>query len=165
MKGLILSGGKERACPITCSAPSSWCRYNKPVLSASSSPSAMRDRRYRHRRGRYRPGDRATPWATALGRQHHLHPQEQPWPGPRRQDQQGFSGQRPICHSADNVIEGGISGLIGELENKTANCQIVLTAVENPSHYGVAELDLRRRGSWKAPPAAQQPGPGGYLHV
>jgi glucose-1-phosphate thymidylyltransferase len=44
------------------------------------------------------------------------------------------------------VIQGGISGLIREFEGSGSNCQIVLTAVENPSRYGVAELepDTRR---------------------
>jgi glucose-1-phosphate thymidylyltransferase len=46
-----------------------------------------------------------------------------------------------VMFLGDNVIEGGISGLISEFEDSDYNCQIVLTPVENPSRYGVAELD------------------------
>jgi glucose-1-phosphate thymidylyltransferase len=46
-----------------------------------------------------------------------------------------------VMFLGDNVIEGGISGLIREFESSDYNCQIVLTPVEQPSRYGVAELD------------------------
>jgi glucose-1-phosphate thymidylyltransferase len=46
-----------------------------------------------------------------------------------------------VMFLGDNVIEGGISGLISQFEASGYNCQIVLTAVENPSQYGVADLD------------------------
>jgi glucose-1-phosphate thymidylyltransferase len=46
-----------------------------------------------------------------------------------------------VMFLGDNVIEGGISGLISEFDSSEYNCQIVLTPVENPSRYGVAELD------------------------
>jgi glucose-1-phosphate thymidylyltransferase len=46
-----------------------------------------------------------------------------------------------VMFLGDNVIEGGISGLIREFETSDYNCQIVLTPVEQPSRYGVAELD------------------------
>jgi glucose-1-phosphate thymidylyltransferase len=45
----------------------------------------------------------------------------------------------------DNVIQGGISGLISEFKHSDFDCQIVLTPVENPSRYGVAELDPETR--------------------
>jgi glucose-1-phosphate thymidylyltransferase len=48
---------------------------------------------------------------------------------------------RFVMFLGDNVIQGGISGLIREFETSHYNCQIVLTAVDNPSSYGVAELD------------------------
>jgi len=48
---------------------------------------------------------------------------------------------RFVMFLGDNVIQGGISGLIREFETSQYNCQIVLTAVDNPSSYGVAELD------------------------
>jgi len=46
-----------------------------------------------------------------------------------------------VMFLGDNVIEGGISQLIGQFESSAHNCQIVLTPVENPSQYGVADLD------------------------
>jgi glucose-1-phosphate thymidylyltransferase len=46
-----------------------------------------------------------------------------------------------VMFLGDNVIEGGISGLISQFEASGYNSQIVLTAVENPSQYGVADLD------------------------
>ncbi len=50
-----------------------------------------------------------------------------------------------VMFLGDNVIEGGISGLISQFEASDYNCQIVLTPVENPSQYGVAELDQDTR--------------------
>ena len=49
--------------------------------------------------------------------------------------------ERFVMFLGDNVIEGGISGLISEFRDSDYDCQIVLTPVENPSRYGVAELD------------------------
>jgi glucose-1-phosphate thymidylyltransferase len=40
----------------------------------------------------------------------------------------------------DNVIQGGISDLIRHFETSDWDSQVVLTAVEEPQHYGVAEL-------------------------
>jgi glucose-1-phosphate thymidylyltransferase len=48
---------------------------------------------------------------------------------------------RFVMFLGDNVIEGGISGLISEFRHSDYDSQIVLTPVENPSRYGVAELD------------------------
>jgi glucose-1-phosphate thymidylyltransferase len=48
---------------------------------------------------------------------------------------------RFVMFLGDNVIEGGISGLISQFETSGYNCQIVLTPVDNPSQYGVADLD------------------------
>jgi glucose-1-phosphate thymidylyltransferase len=48
---------------------------------------------------------------------------------------------RFVMFLGDNVIEGGISGLISEFRDSDFDCQIVLTPVDNPSRYGVAELD------------------------
>ncbi|RME85200.1 MAG: glucose-1-phosphate thymidylyltransferase [Caldilineae bacterium] len=52
--------------------------------------------------------------------------------------------ERFVMFLGDNVIEGGISNLIGEFEQADYNCQIVLTPVEEPQHYGVAELNPDR---------------------
>ena len=40
----------------------------------------------------------------------------------------------------DNVIEGGISSLISQFAQSEYNSQIVLTRVDDPRQYGVAEL-------------------------
>ena len=48
---------------------------------------------------------------------------------------------RFVMFLGDNVIEGGISNLIREFENSDYNAQIVLTPVDEPQHYGVAELN------------------------
>jgi len=101
-----------------------------------------------HRGGRHGKGDQrdGRPWKT-VGRQDHLHSAEGAiGPCPRRQDQPGYLGDdRFVMFLGDNVIQGGISGLIREFETSQYNCQIVLTAVDNPSSYGVAELDPETR--------------------
>jgi len=54
---------------------------------------------------------------------------------------EGFLGQeRFVMFLGDNVIQGGISGLIRQFENSDCNAQIVLTKVANPQQYGVAVL-------------------------
>lgn len=45
-----------------------------------------------------------------------------------------------VMFLGDNVIQGGIDTLIREFEAKAYNAQVVLTAVDEPQHYGVAEL-------------------------
>ena len=59
---------------------------------------------------------------------------------------QDFLGdERFVMFLGDNVIEGGISGLIRQFANSEWNSQIVLTEVEEPQQYGVAELDDQDR--------------------
>ena len=48
---------------------------------------------------------------------------------------------RFVMFLGDNVIQGGISTLISEFANSDYDCQIVLTHVDMPEQYGVAELD------------------------
>lgn len=48
---------------------------------------------------------------------------------------------RFVMFLGDNVIQGGISGLIAEFAHSHWNSQIVLTRVEHPEQYGVAELN------------------------
>jgi glucose-1-phosphate thymidylyltransferase len=49
---------------------------------------------------------------------------------------------RFVMFLGDNVIQGGISPLIADFANHAEwNSQIVLTAVEHPEQYGVAELN------------------------
>ncbi len=53
--------------------------------------------------------------------------------------------ERFVMFLGDNVIQGGISSLIRQFAESDWNCQIVLTEVEEPQHYGVAELDSEGR--------------------
>jgi glucose-1-phosphate thymidylyltransferase len=52
-----------------------------------------------------------------------------------------LENDRFVMFLGDNVIEGGISSLIREFRTSDHNSQIVLTRVEEPQHYGVAELN------------------------
>ncbi len=47
---------------------------------------------------------------------------------------------RFVMFLGDNVIEGGISPLIAQFAQSDWNSQIVLTRIEHPEQYGVAEL-------------------------
>ncbi len=47
---------------------------------------------------------------------------------------------RFVMFLGDNVIQGGIASLIRQFAASDWNCQIVLTPVAEPQHYGVAEL-------------------------
>ena len=59
---------------------------------------------------------------------------------------QDFLGDdRFVMFLGDNVIQGGISPLISQFAGSDWNSQIVLTEVEEPQHYGVAELDDQGR--------------------
>lgn len=48
---------------------------------------------------------------------------------------------RFVMFLGDNVIEGGISPLIRQFADSAWNSQIVLTRIEHPEQYGVAELN------------------------
>jgi glucose-1-phosphate thymidylyltransferase len=60
---------------------------------------------------------------------------------------QDFLGEdRFVMFLGDNVIQGGISTLIADFANHSEwNSQVVLTAVEHPEQYGVAELNEQGR--------------------
>ncbi len=59
---------------------------------------------------------------------------------------QDFIGDdRFVMFLGDNVIEGGISPLIEQFADSDWNSQVVLTEVDEPQHFGVAELDGDRR--------------------
>jgi len=49
--------------------------------------------------------------------------------------------ERFVVFLGDNVIQGGISELVRQFQASDWNAQIVLTRVEHPEQYGVAELD------------------------
>lgn len=54
---------------------------------------------------------------------------------------QPFIGdERFVMFLGDNVIQGGISGLIRQFATSDWNSQIVLTRIEHPEQYGVAEV-------------------------
>lgn len=53
--------------------------------------------------------------------------------------------ERFVMFLGDNVIQGGISPLISQFADSEHDCQIVLTPVEMPEQYGVAELDGQGR--------------------
>ncbi len=48
--------------------------------------------------------------------------------------------ERFVMFLGDNVIQGGIAGLIEQFSSAECNSQIVLTRVEHPQQYGVAVL-------------------------
>jgi glucose-1-phosphate thymidylyltransferase len=59
---------------------------------------------------------------------------------------QNFLGDdRFVMFLGDNVIQGGISPLIAQFASSQYNAQIVLTRVEQPEQYGVAQLDQEGR--------------------
>jgi glucose-1-phosphate thymidylyltransferase len=52
-----------------------------------------------------------------------------------------FLGDEPfVMYLGDNFIVGGITELVSEFAAGTADAQILLTKVDNPSQFGVAEL-------------------------
>ncbi len=53
--------------------------------------------------------------------------------------------ERFVMFLGDNVIQGGISPLIAEFAESNYDSQIVLTHVDVPEQYGVAELDEQGR--------------------
>lgn len=46
-----------------------------------------------------------------------------------------------VMFLGDNVIEGGIGGLIRDFESQSYDAQVVLTPTEEPQNYGIAELE------------------------
>jgi glucose-1-phosphate thymidylyltransferase len=147
MKGLILSGGKgTRLYPITYTSAKQLVPVaNKPVLFRVIE--AIRDAGINDIG--IVVGDTADEIKEAVGTGRrwnveitYIHQAAPLGLAHAVKVSQDFLGNdRFVMFLGDNVIEGGISGLIGEFETSDYNCQIVLTPVENPSRYGVAELD------------------------
>ena len=55
---------------------------------------------------------------------------------------QDFLEDEPfVMFLGDNVLQGGITELVQQFQQSDWNSQIVLTRVEHPEHYGVAELN------------------------
>ena len=147
MKGLVLSGGKgTRLYPITYTSAKQLVPVaNKPVLFRVIE--AIRDAGIDDIG--IVVGDTADEIKEAVGTGRRWGVkiayirQEQPLGLAHavKVSQHYLGNDRFVMFLGDNVIEGGISGLIRQFENSNYNCQIVLTPVENPSQYGVAELD------------------------
>jgi glucose-1-phosphate thymidylyltransferase len=151
MKGLILSGGKgTRLYPITYNRAKQLVPVaNKPVLFRviEAIKAAGIDEigivigdtgdEIRQAVGRGRRWDvdiTYIPQEEPLGLAHAV------------KISQGFLGdERFVMFLGDNVIEGGISDLIRQFAASEWNSQIVLTEVDHPEHYGVADLDEKRR--------------------
>jgi glucose-1-phosphate thymidylyltransferase len=58
---------------------------------------------------------------------------------------EGFlSGARFVMYLGDNLLRDGIADLVGAFRDSDPDALILLTHVQNPSEYGVAELDGQR---------------------
>ncbi|HOU23536.1 MAG: Glucose-1-phosphate thymidylyltransferase 1 [Chloroflexi bacterium ADurb.Bin180] len=146
MKGLILSGGKgTRLYPLTYTCAKQLVPVaNKPVLfrvieaikeagiseigivvgdTAPDIREAVGDG------SRWEVAIRYIPQEAPLGLAHAV-----------KISQDFLGDDRFVMFLGDNVIQGGISGLIRQFESSDANSQIVLTRVANPQQYGVAVL-------------------------
>lgn len=147
MKGLILSGGKgTRLYPLTYTSAKQLIPVaNKPVLFRVIE--AIRDagitdigivvgdtaeeiERAVGRGGRWGVNITYIPQDAPLGLAHAV-----------KISHEFLGDDRFVMFLGDNVIEGGISPLIGEFAQSKFNAQIVLTRVDQPEQYGVAELD------------------------
>ncbi|MGD2206991.1 MAG: sugar phosphate nucleotidyltransferase, partial [Anaerolineae bacterium] len=147
MKGLVLSGGKgTRLYPITYTSAKQLVPVaNKPVLFRVIE--AIRDAGIEDIG--IVVGDTAPEIKEAVGKGRrwgvkitYIH-QDQPLGLAHavKVSQEYLGNDRFVMFLGDNVIEGGISELIRQFESSEYNCQIVLTPVEDPTQYGVAELE------------------------
>lgn len=147
MKGLILSGGKgTRLYPLTYTSAKQLIPVaNKPVLFRVIE--SIRDagiteigivigdtgeeiKRAVGRGGQWGVEITYIPQEAPLGLAHAV-----------KISQDFLGDERFVMFLGDNVIQGGISPLIAQFANSQYNSQIVLTRVEKPEQYGVAELD------------------------
>ena len=79
-----------------------------------------------------------------------------------------FLGQSPfVMYLGDNLLRDGITDLVEVFRRSEPDALILLTRVDDPSSYGVAELNGERvdppGGETEGP--AQRPGSGRRLHV
>ncbi|HHS97575.1 MAG TPA: glucose-1-phosphate thymidylyltransferase [Chloroflexi bacterium] len=147
MKGLILSGGKgTRLYPLTYTRAKQLIPVaNKPVLFRVIE--AIRDAGITDIG--IVVGDTAEEVKAAVGRGGrwgiqvtYIH-QEQPLGLAHAvKVSQDFLGDDPfVMFLGDNVIQGGITDLVRQFQESDWNAQIVLTRVDHPEQYGVAELN------------------------
>jgi glucose-1-phosphate thymidylyltransferase len=151
MKGLILSGGAgTRLWPLTFTSAKQLIPVaNKPVLFRAIE--AIRDagitdigivvgdtaeeiKKAVGRGGRWGVDITYIPQAAPLGLAHAV------------KISRDFMGdERFVMFLGDNVLQGGISPLIQQFAQSDWNSQIVLTRVDHPEQYGVAQLDEEGR--------------------
>ncbi len=146
MKGLILSGGKgSRLYPLTYTSAKQLIPVaNKPVLIRVIE--TIRDAGITEigivigstgdqikeavgRGGRWGVKVTYIPQDAPLGLAHAV-----------KISQEFLGDDRFVMFLGDNVIQGGISPLIAQFADSQWNSQIVLTRIEHPEQYGVAEL-------------------------
>ncbi len=147
MKGLILSGGKgTRLYPLTYTSAKQLIPVaNKPVLFRVIE--AIRDAGITDIG--IVVGDTAEEVKAAVGRGRRWGvnvtyiQQEAPLGLAHavKISQDYLGEERFVMFLGDNVIQGGISGLVEQFRESDWNCQIVLTRVEDPQQFGVAELE------------------------
>ncbi len=151
MKGLILSGGKgTRLYPLTYTSAKQLIPVaNKPVLVRVIE--AIRDagitdigivvgdtaaeiKRTLGKGGQWNVNLTYIPQDAPLGLAHAV-----------KISEDFIGADRFVMFLGDNVIEGGISPLIAQFAESEYNSQIVLTRVDEPQQYGVAQLDDNNR--------------------
>lgn len=151
MKGLILSGGKgTRLYPLTFTSAKQLIPVaNKPVLFRVIE--AIRDAGIADIG--IVVGDTAEEIKRAVGRGGqwgvnitYIHQEAPLGLAHAVKVSEDFLGNdRFVMFLGDNVIQGGISPLIAQFASSDYNAQIVLTRVEQPEQYGVAQLDNQDR--------------------
>jgi glucose-1-phosphate thymidylyltransferase len=146
MKGLILSGGKgSRLYPLTFTSAKQLIPVaNKPVLfrvietirdagitdiGIVTGSTGEQIKEAVGRGGRWGVNITYIPQEAPLGLAHAV-----------KISQDFLGDDRFVMFLGDNVIQGGISPLIAQFANSKWNSQIVLTRIEDPRQYGVAEL-------------------------
>ena len=151
MKGLVLSGGKgTRLYPLTYTSAKQLIPVaNKPVLFRvieSIRDAGVADigivvgdtedeiRREVGRGGRWDVDITYIRQEAPLGLAHAV-----------KISRDFLGDERFVMFLGDNVIQGGISSLIAKFADSEYDSQIVLTRVDVPEQYGVAELDTLGR--------------------